>query len=106
MKLQFDPKQEYQLDAVNSVVDLFEGQPLERSDFSVVFQTMDSELFAGQSRTETGSGNQLLLNEETILKNLQVVQERNLLDVRDSLESWTWVDEAGSHWSISARSMS
>ena len=98
MKLQFDPKQEYQLDAVNSVVDLFEGQPLERSDFSVVFQTMDSELFAGQSRTETGSGNQLLLNEETILKNLQVVQERNLLDVRDSLESWTWVDEAGSHW--------
>ena len=98
MKLQFDPKQEYQLDAVNSVVDLFEGQPLERSDFSVVFQTMDTELFAGQSRTETGSGNQLLLNEETILKNLQVVQERNLLDVRDSLESWTWVDEAGSHW--------
>jgi type III restriction enzyme len=98
MKLQFDPKQEYQLDAVNSVVDLFEGQPLERSDFSVVFQTMDTELFAGQARTETGSGNQLLLNEDTILKNLQTVQERNLLDVRDSLESWTWVDEAGSHW--------
>ena len=98
MKLQFDPKQEYQLDAVNSVVDLFEGQPLERSDFSVVFQTMDTELFAGQARTETGSGNQLLLNEDAILKNLQAVQERNLLDVRDSLESWTWADESGSHW--------
>lgn len=98
MKLQFDPKQEYQLDAVNSVVDLFEGQPLERSDYSVVFQTMDTELFAGQARTETGSGNQLLLNEDSILKNLQTVQERNLLDVRESLESWTWVDEAGSHW--------
>lgn len=98
MKLQFDPKQEYQLDAVTSVVDLFEGQPLERSDYSVVFQTMDSELFAGQARTETGSGNQLLLSEDAILKNLQTVQERNLLDVRDSLESWTWVDEAGSHW--------
>jgi type III restriction enzyme len=98
VKLQFDPKQEYQLDAVTSVVDLFEGQPLERSDYSVVFQTMDSELFAGQARTETGSGNQLLLSEDAILKNLQTVQERNLLDVRDSLESWTWVDEAGSHW--------
>jgi len=29
MKIQFDPKQQYQLDAVNAVVDLFDGQPLE-----------------------------------------------------------------------------
>ena len=27
MKLQFDPNQQFQLDAVNAVADLFEGQP-------------------------------------------------------------------------------
>lgn len=101
MKLQFDSKQEYQLEAVASVVDLFEGQPLERPDYSVVFQTLDHEsleLFSAQPRTEIGSGNELLLNEAAILKNLHVVQERNLLNVRDSLDAWTWADEAGSHW--------
>lgn len=34
MKIQFDPKQQYQLDAVASVVDLFDGQPLERMDYA------------------------------------------------------------------------
>lgn len=33
MKIQFDPKQQYQLDAVAAVVDVFEGQPLEQPDF-------------------------------------------------------------------------
>ena len=101
MKLQFDPKQEYQLDAVQAAVDLFEGQPLEKSDYSVVLQrSQDSngELFAGQVQTENGTGNALLLNEGSLLENLQTVQERNLLDVRDSLDAWTWTDEGGSHW--------
>jgi hypothetical protein len=44
MKIQFDPKQEYQLDAVNAVVELFDGQPLEKPDYSVIFQTMDGAI--------------------------------------------------------------
>ena len=28
MKIRFDENQQYQLDAINAVVDLFEGQPL------------------------------------------------------------------------------
>lgn len=28
MKIQFDEQQQYQLDAVNAVLDLFDGQPL------------------------------------------------------------------------------
>ena len=35
MKLQFDPKQEFQIDAVNSVVNLFDGQPLNNGDFQI-----------------------------------------------------------------------
>ena len=32
MKIQFDPKQQYQLDAVAAVVDVFDGQPLEQPE--------------------------------------------------------------------------
>ena len=33
MKLKFDPNQQYQLDAVDAVVGVFDGQPLSGSDF-------------------------------------------------------------------------
>ena len=33
MKLQFDKNQSYQLEAIQSIVDLFEGQDLNKSDF-------------------------------------------------------------------------
>ena len=32
MKLQFESNQEYQLEAIRSVVDIFEGQPLNTGD--------------------------------------------------------------------------
>ena len=46
MKIQFDPKQQYQLDAVSAVVDIFEGQPLEQPDSSIL-QEEDIGLFRG-----------------------------------------------------------
>ncbi|MDP2208224.1 MAG: hypothetical protein Q8K98_05535 [Bacteroidota bacterium] len=33
MKLQFDSNQDYQLQAIQSIVDLFEGQPLNKGEF-------------------------------------------------------------------------
>jgi type III restriction enzyme len=33
MKLQFDKNQQYQLDTIQAVIDLFEGQDLNTSDF-------------------------------------------------------------------------
>jgi type III restriction enzyme len=33
MKLHFDSKQEFQLEAVKAVTDIFEGQPLSGGDF-------------------------------------------------------------------------
>jgi len=44
MKLQFDAKQSYQIDAVNAVADLFDGQPLNPPDYATVFQTFDTDL--------------------------------------------------------------
>lgn len=98
MKIQFDPKQQYQIDAVNAVVDLFEGQPLEKPDYSVIFQTMDTELFAGQTRTELGVGNRLLVAETKLLENLRRVQRRNDLDLATEVQAWTWVGGSGSLW--------
>jgi type III restriction enzyme len=98
MKLQFDAKQAYQIEAVEAVCDLFDGQPIEKADFSTILQTFDTPLFGAVSRNELGVGNALGLTEETLLKNLQRVQERNLLDVTNTVEGWTWADDAGSHW--------
>ena len=70
MKLQFDAKQPYQIDAVNAVVDLFDGQPLNKPDYATILQTFDTELFGSVSQTELGIGNRQFIDRDTILKNL------------------------------------
>lgn len=89
MKFKFDSKQQYQLDAINSVVDLFEGQPDDAGRF---METMKGhfewespqqllDIDAGQQAEisfEIGAvGNSLLLEEPAILENLKKIQERN-----------------------------
>ena len=77
MKLHFDADQEFQLDAINSVVAIFEGQPLGRVGF---------DLFADTLFQEAGIGNHLLLGYDQILENVQTVQKTNELAVADKLD--------------------
>ena len=44
MKLQFDSHQDFQLQAIQSVVDIFEGQPLSTGDYECSLQQSDSSL--------------------------------------------------------------
>lgn len=85
MKLQFDPKQEFQLEAVRSVVDLFDGQPLNNGDFQISFETKGNGLFGSLVQTELGLGNSLVIARDAILKNLQTVQERHDLNADTNL---------------------
>ncbi len=71
MKIKFDSNQPYQLDAINAVVDLFDGQPLANGAFEFNLAS-DGGLF-----TDKGIGNAFTLEKEALLANLRVVQARN-----------------------------
>lgn len=64
MKLHFDSKQEYQLDAIKSITDIFEGQPLSTADFEFAIHT------SGTLLSENGFGNHLNLTENQVWKKL------------------------------------
>jgi type III restriction enzyme len=92
MKLQFDKNQEYQLQAIQSVIDLFDGQPLSNSDFE--FSMADSNS-GSITFTEAGVGNNLALTEEELLANLIKVQTNNQLrpdEISSAIEK-LWYNE-------------
>ncbi|MDO9011290.1 MAG: DEAD/DEAH box helicase family protein [Gallionella sp.] len=81
MKIRFDSNQQYQRDAIDAVLGLFDGQPLSSGAFELVF---DVGSLAGL--TELGMGNQLALDEAALLRNLQAVQQANKLPNSIALE--------------------
>ncbi len=98
MKIQFDPNQQYQIDAVDAVLDLFDGQPLEQTDFSIVDLGTTEPDFTSALRADLGVGNQLTLPDTKLLENARRVQERNEIDVPDAdapLEAWAMLAAGG-----------
>lgn len=84
MKIQFDPNLEYQQEAIRSVTDIFEGQEICSSNFSV--PSFDSQgLYTNE--TELGYGNKLHLLDDEILENLNKIQLRNGLEHSKKLDS-------------------
>jgi len=95
MKLQFDPNQPFQIDAVAAVTDLFDGQPQGAPEYAVIQMGDQGGLFAGQERTALGVGNQLLLAEDKLRENLRAIQTRNDIEVADAdapPEAWELFD--------------
>lgn len=98
MRFQFDPRQPYQTSAIEAVTDLFDGQPADADQLLTRFQyapsspqpTLDLPDLGGQIGfdvfEEIGAyGNNLVLDEDTVLENLQRVQDRNGLEINDDL---------------------
>ena len=74
MKLKFDSTLAYQRIAIDSVIQVFDGQPLADSSFSVSVASYD---FMGVVQTELGLGNRLVLTDTHILANVQKIQDAN-----------------------------
>lgn len=83
MKIQFDPNQQFQLDAVSAIADLFDGQPQGTPQYAVIDLGQWQGLFVGQNQSELGVGNQLMLSPDRLRTNLRAVQTRNEIDAPD-----------------------
>lgn len=91
MKLHFESDLPYQAAAIEAVCDLFRGQEVCRSVFTVTAQTLNDsgqQSFEGKQFTaEGGIGNALqLIVDEELSENLQKVQLRNGLPPSDPLK--------------------
>ena len=89
MKLHFEPNLDYQLQAIEAVCDLFRGQEVCRTEFTV---TMPALSFDKQD-TGHGIGNRLTLLDDELLKNLNAVQLRGALPPSNSLTSGNFTVE-------------
>lgn len=86
MEFKFDAHQQHQQDAIAAAVDLFDGQPFHAASLMTTLQGVvpnsGDQLKVFELASETGAiGNNLLLDSQTILQNLQRVQDRNGLEV-------------------------
>ena len=89
MKFQFDAGLDYQREAIDAVADLFEGQEICSTNFTVAPLKDDPQmgLSLGQSSGDLGVGNRLRLLDEDLLDNLQAIQLRNGLAPASELAS-------------------
>ena len=83
MKLHFDSHQDFQIQAIQSVIDIFEGRPLNMGDYEFSLQQGDSSL----AFTENGVGNAVRLTDQEILRNVQAIQKRNGVELSGELKS-------------------
>ena len=91
MKFSFDADLDYQRQAIDAVTGLFKGQETLNSQFTVHAHPSARAGLEGMS--EHGHGNMLRLDPETILANLQEVQNRTGLAPEPSLDSMNFTIE-------------
>ena len=87
MKLHFEPNLEFQLQAIDAVCDLFRGQEICRTDFTVTREAVGSQERLVFDQSDLGIGNRLTLLDDEILENLRAIQLRNGLPQTDHLDS-------------------
>jgi type III restriction enzyme len=88
MKLKFQSDLNYQRHAIDSITNIFRGQAIKQSNFTVSYGED-----AGMIQTDLGVGNRLDLTPKEILKNVQEVQIRNGLPRSESLDGLNFTVE-------------
>lgn len=88
MKLHFEDNLDYQLTAIDSVVNLFRGQGISRTEFTVTQPLNRAGMVqAGLFESDLGIGNRLQLLDDEVLDNLKAVQLKNGLRPATSVAS-------------------
>ena len=72
---------DYQRDAINAIVDVFDGQPISQTEFALSLAA-DAGLF----HSELGVKNNLSLSDEAILANVHKIQEANDIEKVSALQ--------------------
>ena len=98
MKLHFEPNLDYQMQAIEAVCDLFRGQEICRTEFTVTMKapqsgvdlltgTQPEQLTLGVAESDLGVGNRLTLLDDELYKNLADIQFRGGLPPSETLAS-------------------
>lgn len=99
MKLHFEPNLDYQLQAIEAVCDLFRGQEVCRTEFTVTMKvpptvtddmfpgTVSQQMTLGVAESDLGVGNRLTLLDDELHKNLADIQLRGGLPPSGTLAS-------------------
>jgi type III restriction enzyme len=93
MRLTFEPDLDYQLDAIESACDLFRGQEICRTEFTVSLDPAEQQQRFGYAESDLGIGNRLSLLDDELEKNLHEIQTRNGLRPSESLTSGNFTVE-------------
>lgn len=86
MKLHFEPDLDFQLQAIEAVCDLFRGQEINRTEFTVTRSATGKTYLPGMEN-DLGIGNRFALLEDELRKNLVDIQQRNGLPPSSALAS-------------------
>ena len=87
LKLRFEPDLDFQLQAVDAVCDLFRGQEICRTEFTVTRDRLDPQQRLAFAQDDLGVGNRLTLLDDEILANLKEIQLGNGLPPSESVDS-------------------
>lgn len=87
MKFRFDPNQQYQRDAIDSVIGLFRSQTLSAGDYEVSLNPLLESSGQALIQNELGYGNQLVIDEATLNKNLKAIQKKNDIYTEESIST-------------------
>lgn len=86
MKIKYDSNQNFQIKAISAIADIFEGQPKDIEQFSV---SLKSNAVSGAQASlfnEIGAiGNNLVVDEYSILENVKQIQDENGIEPTEHL---------------------